>query len=500
MSALQYLEAAQGDALITARERMSFAKLRQEADALAIRLKSYSICRVGILGDNDVAWIIADLAAARAGALCAPLSPTLSDEQLRHAIRQAGLEAIICFDAASVRLRKLWPESRLLQVGGHQLVLTGLYSDPMEDVDRIAFHVDDEDMLRGVCLNRQALDAVTASVCASANITAQDRHFCLLPLNSLAEQMAGTGAALAAGAATIMLPAEQCGFGSTIFNPAELYRSLVDYRASTLLITPELLKPLLSYMQSRSLTLEAMRYMTLIGAPASRRLINAARRQGAPVYAGYCLNEAGSMVCLSTPKAYKPGSVGKPLPHSRVRISEEGEVMVSGAQSLGYLGGGPRRPNAQWNSGDLGYMDNEGFLFIRGRKKDVLVTAEGRRISPDWIEAELTGDPQIRQAAVFGAGKSSLVAVIVAEDADELTAVVERVNRRLPEFAQIKAVVGATQAFNVANGLLQSSGRKNREAIQQTYQDDIDAVYELLEATKRMASQKEDSKAGEALS
>ena len=101
---------------------------------------------------------------------------------------------------------------------------------------------------------------------------------------------------------------------------------------------------------------------------------------------------------LNTPRALRAGTVGRPLPHCRVRIGDDGEVFVSGATMEGYLGDG-RAPPAEIATGDIGHLDEEGFLHISGRKKNLLITSYGRNISPEWVEAALTAAPSIAQAS-----------------------------------------------------------------------------------------------------
>ncbi|MFY7948121.1 MAG: long-chain acyl-CoA synthetase, partial [Gemmatimonas sp.] len=147
------------------------------------------------------------------------------------------------------------------------------------------------------------------------------------------------------------------------------------------------------------------------------RLLERAAALDLPVYEGYGLSECASVVCLNRPGAQRPGSVGRVLPHTGVRISADGEVLVTGPRFLGYRGEGPP-PAGPYATGDLGAFDADGFLSLRGRRKAMYITAWGRNVSPEWIESELTQHPAIAQALAWGEGRTQAVALLVPRRAD----------------------------------------------------------------------------------
>ena len=114
---------------------------------------------------------------------------------------------------------------------------------------------------------------------------------------------------------------------------------------------------------------------------------------------------------MNTPHAHKSGSVGRPLPHVQLQIDADGEIHVGGIGALGYLGEPARAGAAPIATGDLGYLDEDGFLYLTGRKKHIFITAFGRNVAPEWVERELLGEPEILQAAVFGESRPHNCAV-----------------------------------------------------------------------------------------
>jgi long-subunit acyl-CoA synthetase (AMP-forming) len=166
------------------------------------------------------------------------------------------------------------------------------------------------------------------------------------------------------------------------------------------------------------------------------------------------------------------------LPHAQVRIADDGEILVRRDGFLGYVG---ERPcGDQWlATGDLGRMDAKGFLYVEGRRRNVLITSFGRNVAPEWPEAELLAGGALAQAAVFGEGRPRLCAVLFApsEVSDAaIDAQVWAANARLPDYARIGAWVRAEAPFAPRNGLATANGRVKREAVWQRYGERFDAL------------------------
>ncbi|HEY4139213.1 MAG TPA: long-chain acyl-CoA synthetase, partial [Casimicrobiaceae bacterium] len=126
-------------------------------------------------------------------------------------------------------------------------------------------------------------------------------------------------------------------------------------------------------------------------------------------------------------------------------------------------------------------------LYVTGRKKNMFITSFGRNVAPEWIEQELVAQSAIAQAAVFGEARPFVTAVVVPRPNATLQAVsaaVNDLNRRLPDYARIGAWLQAAQAFTAQNGKLTANGRLRRDAILRDYADQIDAVY----ATKKVSN------------
>lgn len=165
------------------------------------------------------------------------------------------------------------------------------------------------------------------------------------------------------------------------------------------------------------------------------------------------------------------------MPHAAIRLAADGEVEVCGPQLLGYLG--EARTTRTWlPTGDLGHLD-DGFLVLHGRKKHQFITAFGRNVNPEWVEAELTQQAPIAQAWLYGEALAENVAVIVPRRLDcsdvELAAAIATVNAAMPDYARAHRWLRAHAPFTPTNGLLTANGRLRRSALQAHYATEINA-------------------------
>jgi long-subunit acyl-CoA synthetase (AMP-forming) len=154
--------------------------------------------------------------------------------------------------------------------------------------------------------------------------------------------------------------------------------------------------------------------------------------------------------------------------------------VITGNAYLGYVGQQQSLQNKIY-TGDIGYVDEDGFLFITGRKKNIFITSFGRNVSPEWVERELKISPFIAQVALYGEARPWNVAIIVPRPAVskiQIEAAVEELNHNLPDYARVSRWIVAEEPFTLKNAQLTSNGRNRREAIFQHYQNQINALYE----------------------
>jgi long-chain acyl-CoA synthetase len=252
-----------------------------------------------------------------------------------------------------------------------------------------------------------------------------------------------------------------------------------------------------------------LRFAVSGGAPLSREIAEFFHAAGILILEGYGLTETCPVLTNNREGKFKFGSVGLALPGVEIRIAPDGEILGRGGNiAKGYF----KKPDATaevfladgwFATGDIGKLDEDGFLFITDRKKDLIVTAGGMNIAPQNIENLLKGDPFVSQVMVYGDRRPFPVALITLNP-DELTAfakaegiltpdagaltrhprVVERVSRiveernaELQSYAKIKKFTILAGDFTVENGFLTPTLKVKRKVIRDKYQDALDQLY-----------------------
>jgi long-chain acyl-CoA synthetase len=229
---------------------------------------------------------------------------------------------------------------------------------------------------------------------------------------------------------------------------------------------------------------------------------------GMPVYNGYGLTETSPGVAISGVGKVRFDSVGKALRETELKLEEDGELLVKGPQvMLGYYKNDEATMEALkdgwFRTGDIARIDEEGFVYIIDRKKELIVTAGGKNIAPQPIENELKLDPYISQAIVFGDRKPYLVAVITPNienlidfvreenisyiDIDELVynakvkelyaTRIKELNKNYPPYKTIKYFALVANDFSIEGGELTPTLKLKRKVILEKYQDIIEDLY-----------------------
>jgi long-chain acyl-CoA synthetase len=241
------------------------------------------------------------------------------------------------------------------------------------------------------------------------------------------------------------------------------------------------------------------------GAPLNPEIGSFFLALGVELLQGYGQTEAAPVIACNPPGRIKIDSVGPPLDGVTVRIAEDGEIMVSGDNVMKCYWNDPEattRTLAEgWlATGDVGYVDAEGYLRITDRKRDFIKNSGGDMIAPAKIEGALTLADEIAQAMVFGDRRPHLVAILVpdpefaariAGPGAELTALTEhpglikalgdalaRVNATLPQVERVRRFIIAREPFTTANGQLTPTLKIKRHAVRAVYGDALDALYE----------------------
>ncbi len=243
-------------------------------------------------------------------------------------------------------------------------------------------------------------------------------------------------------------------------------------------------------------------------APLGERLGHFYRGLGLTVLEGYGLTENNAACTVNRPALSKIGTVGTPLPGLEVKIADDGEILMRGDQLFSGYHHNPDATAEAFNdgwfsTGDIGTVDEDGYLTITGRKKEIIVTAGGKNVAPAVLEDRLRAYPLISQCVVVGDGKPYIAALItldaealpgwlhgkgkpemtVAEAAQDpmvrehLDRAVERANSAVSRAESIRKYSIVLEDFTVANGFLTPSLKVKRDRVMASYGDHIESLY-----------------------
>lgn len=294
------------------------------------------------------------------------------------------------------------------------------------------------------------------------------------------------------------------------YGEAHLARHLGTGKGPGLALTvAHALYDLLVYRRIRSQLGGRLRYAISGGSPLDRRLMLFFYAAGVVVYEGYGLTETTAAATISPPLAPRPGTVGLPVPGTAVRIAADGEVLIRGDIVFDAYWNAPAasrrcRTDGWFATGDLGGLDDDGYLTITGRKKDVIVTSGGKNVSPAVLEDRLRSRPPVGQCVVVGDRRPYVAALVTLEaeaiehwlavrrrpkdtpqdvlcDDPELIADVQRAvdyaNEAVSRAESIRRFRIVPGAFTEENGQLTPSLKVKRAEVAKAYADEIEALY-----------------------
>ncbi|MHA4815790.1 AMP-dependent synthetase/ligase [Streptomyces aculeolatus] len=314
--------------------------------------------------------------------------------------------------------------------------------------------------------------------------------------------------------------AEKLGRGSSFdradriavrFGEAHLNRFLGTGKGPGLRLTLAWgLYDLLVYRRIRKELGGRLNYAISGASPLDRNLNLFFYAAGIVIYEGYGLTETTAAATISPPLRPRPGTVGRPLPGTAVRIADDGEVLIKGGIVFGEYWRNPEATEEvladDWfATGDLGALDEDGYLTITGRKKDLLITTGGKNVSPAVLEDRLRSRPPVGQVLVVGDKRAYVAALVTLEpeamthwlavrkrprdtplaelvDDPELRADVQRAvdhaNEAVSRAESIRRFVIVAGEFTEENGMLTPSLKVKRHAVEAAYAQEIEGLYE----------------------
>ncbi|MDT0467458.1 AMP-binding protein [Streptomyces gibsoniae] len=441
--------------------------------------------RIGILAANSLEWVLLDLAALRLKAETAGFEPgkfaATTELMDRYGIR-------LLFTDRPVQGPGMVPIGEVAQLAD-RADLDGAPLPPVtwgpKDVTTIKFTSGSTGEPKGLGATAGSIDSSLRAVQEIFEHGPDDDLFVFLPLSLLQQRYWVYSALLH-------------GHDITVSTYEAAFAALRRVRPTVVMGVPAFYETAKRQIQARTrrgdgqtagqaaraVFGDRIRYLWTGSAPAASSMLRFFTEAGLPIYEGYGLNET-CIVTKNHPKAHRDGSVGKVLPGKEVLIGEDGVVTVRSEHPVNdhyaYCRPGDSErvfgPDGTVRTGDLGHIDEDGFLFIRGRADDVIVLDNGKKVIVRPIEEDMKADPAIAECVLFCPGQTELVAVVspATEPADEkaIAACLAHTNASRAADERIGRAIVADPPFSIDNGLLTSQYKPKRARILDAYHDAV---------------------------
>lgn len=497
--------------------------------------------RVGLLAENRVEWLIADMGILAAGAINVPPHAPLTAPQVHFQLADAGvrwlfvstgeqlekiqqvraelpeLSGVVTFDS----LTPGGPATNFVSFLQHgRQLLPGLAKELTrretergpDDLATIMYTSGTTGNPKGVMLTHGNLLSNVRAILEAESSCSGDVQLSWLPYSHIYARTVDYYKAIGAGLTLALADSVET-----------VLQNILETEPATMNAVPRFYEKVLAACGDNRRKLHdlfgpRMKFLCSGGAPLARPVAEAYQAAGLLLMQGYGLTESAPVISFNRTDRYRMGTVGPPLPGVEVRIAEDGEVLSRGPHIMkGYWNNPEATAEALqdgWlHTGDLGQLDADGFLTITGRKKELLVLSNGKKVVPNYLEGLLLADPCIDQVLIAGEGRSYLIALVVPQwdnllresGADSLESRVQCGGSRAAQesraaqdgeyrgflerriaallkdvspWEQVKKVLVLTKPFALANDELTVSLKLRRNVILEHYRDELERLYE----------------------
>ena len=425
---------------------------------------------IGILGENSYEWMVVHAACLFSGAIAVPVDVNLNADEIAQRLKSVKAKVLVHSSLYSVKSHDVAARMPGLVTGSFgsrktdfflnasrkaiELGVKTIWSRDSVDVGRtstIVFTSGTTSEPRGVELTIRAIETFCECAAPKLPMTPADRSLMLLPLHHIFG-ICTTYLMLAAG-----VPLGVCPDFRRIYDAVE------RFRANILFLVPALAEILASKIaQHGDSAAEALGspidWILTGGAPQPVRTYEKMRKLGVRLITGYGLTETAALYSISSSSGpYKVGSAGLAACHPEVEtsVSPDGELLIRGPNVMkGYY----RMPehtaraidaDGWYHTGDLGRIDDDGFVWVTGRISRTIILSSGKKIAPEELEEKLLALPGMLEAIVSGDGATREVVATVYGDApeDALRREVGDLNKTLPVYKRISRVDVRTSPF-----------------------------------------------------
>jgi long-chain acyl-CoA synthetase len=507
---------------------ISWQRFEQETFEFATALLSHNLKRGGsvcILMGNVPEWPISDIGTIMAGGVGVGLYPTSSAEQIAYIINHSDAEFVlvdsreqlqkllsirdqlskvryvIALDTRStqeqqagaglplqsapanannvVRYRDFIERGRAERTRFASLLQERAEGAKPDDIAIMVYTSGTTGPPKGACLSHRYIINSVESLRQTIPIYDTDVSFSYLPFCHVAERISGLYNRLYAGASAYFVD-----------DLARLGEYMLDVKPTVFASLPRFFEKIHSRIVADGATNVKdyfggrIRLATSGGAPLPLEVAEFFAAAGLPILQAYGLTE-NVCVAFNRPDKYKFGTVGPPMPGCEVRIAADKEILVRSEMMFSGYYKAPDETAKVFSdgwllTGDLGEIDEDGFLKIIGRKKELIVTSTGKKVAPALLENMLKEHHLISQAMVYGEGRSYLVALITLNapaERETVQAIIDGVNRRVSSTESIKRFAILDRDFEIARDEITPTGKLKRDVITSQYRNIIDRLY-----------------------
>ncbi len=503
----------------------SWKRVGNEARKMAAYIQSLKLpahSKIAILSENCAHWIIADLAIMMSGHVSVPLYPTLQADVIKYCLEHSESKVLFVGktskwneqkDVVSKEIKKIhfpfWEKATCENwndIIETQKPITKNYIPKLEDLVTIIYTSGTTGMPKGVMHHYKAFAFAATALLEEINnlglLSDNERFLSFLPLSHIAERMLVEMGGLYAGAPISIaesiekMPENLRDTQPTVFlavpliwtrMQAKILQRLPQKRLDTLLSIPYL-SDLIKKKIKENAGLSAAKFIISGAAPIPVALINWYEKLGIEIYEAYGMSENCAYSHGNRPGMRKVGSVGITMPEVECKISDEGEILVkSDCTMLGYYKEPEKTKEAITKdkflrTGDMGEIDEEGYLKITGRIKELFKTDKGKYVAPAPIELELSKNQHIAQICVVGSNLKQPMALVVLEENNELDKTIleqdllqtlAEVNASLDNHERIAKFVIMHESWTVENNLITPTMKVKRNILEKKYEDDF---------------------------
>lgn len=462
---------------------MTLTELHGDAQRLAAALYAEGIRagdRIGIIAANCKEWVLLDLAALRLKAVTAGFEPG-KFEPSQALIDRYQLSALFT-DRPATGGRPISDVRALIAAAPTVPPIPVPHYTPI-DITTVKFTSGSTGEPKGLAATTGSIDSSINAVQEMFNHTADDNLFLFLPL-SLLQQRYWVYSAL------------RFGHDVTVCTYEVAFAALRKADATVVMGVPAFYETARRHIEksgssARELFGPRIRYLWTGSAPARPSTLRFFTEAGLPIYEGYGLNET-CIVAKNYPGAHREGSVGRVLPDKKVLLGPDGLLSIWCGYPVNtryeYAPAGESErvfgPDGTVRTSDVGYLDEDGFLYIRGRADDMIALENGRNVFVRPMEEFLTASPAIDECVVLPQDRTALAAVVSPADdppdSDAINARVAEANSAFSADERIGTVIIATEPFSVDNGLLTSQFKPRRRRIAERYLPRLEAVRDVI--------------------